>query len=450
MKLCYNIFHKFTCGYSSSVERDLPKVDRRVRLPLPAPFFRDSRNPHGCGSFLAFLDFMQVSGIFACLLRREEILGESQKIDAHGENLYYNTTMKNETLKTESVLPQLPEPLLTWYRANARDLPWRHTRDPYRIWVSEIMLQQTRVAAVLGYYDRFLTAFPTVEALALASEDRLMKCWEGLGYYSRARNLQKAAKLIVDECDGRFPETYEALLKLPGIGEYTAGAIASAAFGEPVPAVDGNVLRVVARIEDCHDDVTDPKVRKKFREQVGEILPQSPEDIRIFNQAMMELGATVCVPNGPPNCEICPAGEFCRGRQAGTAEKLPIKTPKKARRIEEKTVFLLIREGEAALRKRDNTGLLAGLWEFPNVDGVLEENVVYEQLQALGLTVRDWKKKLTAKHIFTHVEWHMTGYVLSVIGQGPEDFLWVSAEKLESLAVPSAFSKFYEEAKRYI
>lgn len=352
--------------------------------------------------------------------------------------------------KTESGLHYLPGALLDWYRENARDLPWRHTRDPYRIWVSEIMLQQTRVAAVLGYYDRFLKTFPTVETLASAPEEQLMKCWEGLGYYSRARNLQKAAKLVVEEYDGQFPKTYEELLKLPGIGEYTAGAIASAAFDQPVPAVDGNVLRVVARIEDCHEDIMDAKVRKSFRERVAEIVPEIPEDIRIFNQAMMELGATVCVPNGPPKCDFCPAGEICLARKRGTVGSLPVKARKKARRIEEKTVFLLVRDGSVALRKRGDMGLLAGLWEFPNADGVLDEKSVYSHLQTLGLTVTDWKKQLTAKHIFTHVEWHMTGYVLLVTGEGPETFLWADAEKLAQLAVPSAFAKYYSEAKKHL
>ena len=232
--------------------------------------------------------------------------------------------MSQENLTTENILQDLPEPLLNWYRANARDLPWRRTRDPYRIWVSEIMLQQTRVAAVLGYYARFLTAFPTVEALAAAPEERLMKLWEGLGYYSRARNLQKTAR-IVAERGGRFPDTYEELLKLPGIGDYTAGAIASAAFGKREAAVDGNVLRVVMRLTDCHDDIADPKVKKAVRAQVQAVMPETAEDIRVFNQATMELGATVCAPNGPPRCLECPARDFCLGRLRGTAEDLPVK-----------------------------------------------------------------------------------------------------------------------------
>ena len=353
--------------------------------------------------------------------------------------------MERQELTTENVLATLPGPLLAWYRENARDLPWRRTEDPYRIWVSEIMLQQTRVAAVLGYYARFLEAFPSVEALANAPEDRLMKLWEGLGYYSRARNLQKAAKAVAEM--GGFPDTYEGLLKLPGVGDYTASAIASAAFGRREAAVDGNVLRVVTRLTDCHDDILDPRTKKTVRERVQAVMPAEAAGIRVFNQATMELGATVCVPNGPPKCDACPAREFCLGRIRGTAESLPVKKPKKARRVEEKTVFLLLREDKVALSRRPDSGLLAGLWEFPNVEGALDERVAAEAVKSMGLTAVEWKNKLTAKHIFTHVEWHMTGYTLSVSGDGPAEWEWVDADGLEAHAVPSAFARYYAEAK---
>ena len=348
----------------------------------------------------------------------------------------------------ENARKRLTEPLLVWFRQNARDLPWRRTEDPYRIWVSEIMLQQTRVAAVLGYYARFLEAFPSVEALAAAPEDRLMKLWEGLGYYSRARNLQRAAKAVVEM--GGFPDTYEGLLALPGIGDYTASAIASAAFGRREAAVDGNVLRVVTRLTDCHDDILDPKTKKAIREQVQSVMPETPADIRIFNQATMELGATVCVPNGPPKCGECPARDFCLSRIRGTAESLPVKRAKKARKIGEKTVFLLLREGRVALRRRPGTGLLAGLWEFPNVEGALDEAAAPAAVSAWGLEAKNWKNKLSAKHIFTHVEWHMTGYTLEVAGKGPADFVWVDGAGLAAHAVPSAFAKYYAEAQRQL
>lgn len=351
-------------------------------------------------------------------------------------------------MTTETILEQLQPILLDWYRKNARDLPWRHTRDPYHIWVSEIMLQQTRVAAVLGYYARFLEAFPRIEDLAAAPEDQLMKLWEGLGYYSRARNLQKTAKRIVEL--GRFPDTYEELLELPGVGDYTASAVAAIAFGRREPAVDGNVLRVVTRITDCHDDILDPKVKKRIRTQLQAVMPENEADIRIFNQSVMELGATVCGPNGAPKCEFCPAAELCQSRKNGTSELLPVKKPKKQRRIEEKTVFVLLRDGQVALRQRENAGLLAGLWEFPNTEGSLTEKDAPAVVADWGLEAKAWKKKLTAKHIFTHVEWHMTGYVLEISGEGPEGFVWVDEDGLNAHAVPSAFVRYYMEAQKQL
>ncbi|WP_312938582.1 A/G-specific adenine glycosylase [Oscillibacter sp.] len=346
-----------------------------------------------------------------------------------------------------TTLSGIVSPLLTWYRTNARDLPWRKTRDPYPIWVSEVMLQQTRVAAVLGYYARFLTAFPTVGALADAPEEILLKQWEGLGYYSRARNLQRAARLVAMTMEGRFPDTYDGLLALPGVGDYTASAVASAAFGLREPAVDGNVLRVFTRLTDCHDDIADSGTKKAVRAQIGAVMPKEPEDIRIFNQALMELGAVVCVPGGPPKCHLCPLMEQCLGRTRGTAERLPVKSPKKARRIEEKTVFLFLRGEEIALRKRPEGGLLAGLWEFPNAEGALDETAAADQCARWAISPRAWKRRLTAKHIFSHVEWHMTCYVMEVFGSGPENFFWANGPALDRLAVPSAFARLKEEAE---
>lgn len=269
-----------------------------------------------------------------------------------------------------------------------------------------------------------------------------MKLWEGLGYYSRARNLQRAARLVTDR--GGFPDTYEGLLTLPGVGDYTAAAIASAAFARREAAVDGNVLRVVTRLTDCHDDIALPQTKKAVRSQVREIFPEAEPDVRIFNQALMELGATVCVPNGPPKCLLCPVRELCLGRERGTAEVLPVKAPKKSRRVEEKTVFLLLREGRAALRKRPEAGLLAGLWEFPNVEGTLDEPAAAQAVRAWGLEPKAWRNRLTAKHVFTHVEWHMTCYTLEVAGEA--DFTWV--DDFEQHAVPSAFSRCRKEAER--
>lgn len=339
----------------------------------------------------------------------------------------------------------IAQPLLAWYGQNARDLPWRHTQDPYAIWVSEIMLQQTRVAAVLGYYARFLSALPTVADLAKVDEDALMKLWQGLGYYSRARNLQKAAQQVMANHNGHFPQTLEGLKALPGIGDYTAGAVASAAFGLQTSAVDGNVLRVVSRLLDCHDDITLPGTKKAFTAWIDTQLPPAGDHMRQFNQAVMELGATICGPNSAPQCGVCPLQKKCLAYSHGTAEKLPVKAPKKPRRKEEKTVFILTSGNQVVVKKRPATGLLAKLWEFPNVDGHLDEAAVAAHLALLGIEPQQWRSRLTAQHIFTHVEWDMVGYCIDVTATQRLPDGWVWAEKtLEAHAVPSAFGRFVE------
>ena len=342
-------------------------------------------------------------------------------------------------------LAAMVRPLLRWYDGHKRTLPWRGTGDPYKVLVSEIMLQQTRVAAVIPYYLRWMEELPTVEALAAVDEERLMKLWQGLGYYSRARNLRKAARMLMDEYGGRFPEEYEALLRLPGVGDYTAGAVASIAFGRPVPAVDGNVLRVAARVAGCDGDILDAKVRRQFREWMEAVMPvDRPGE---FNQALMDLGAMVCLPNGSPDCPGCPLSSFCEANRLGLQDALPVRRKKAARRVEELTVYLLVRQGRVALRRREGTGLLAGLWEFPHVPGTLGDEEAGEPLTGWGLTAREWRKTLTARHMFTHVEWHMTGYLLEAAGEGA-GLTWADREELEALAVPSAFGKFLEEARR--
>ena len=310
----------------------------------------------------------------------------------------------------EQILKQLAQPLLAWYDIHRRILPWREEVSPYRTWVSEIMLQQTRVAAVLPYFQRFMEAFPTVEALAQADTERLMKLWEGLGYYSRARNLQKAARILTEQYGGRFPETYRELTALPGIGDYTAGAILSIAFGQAVPAVDGNVLRLAARITGSRLDVLNAKNRKIFRSWMAAAMSQ--ERPGAYNQALMDLGATVCLPSGAPLCGDCPAGDFCIARQEGCQARLPVRSPKREKRTEHLTVFLLRRGAAAALRQRPDTGLLAGLWEYPHVPGALTEAEAARQLQMWGVNPTKWTKKMSARHIFTHVRWEMTGYVV--------------------------------------
>ena len=333
-------------------------------------------------------------------------------------------------------LRQLPIPLLVWYRENARTLPWRSDPTPYHVWVSEIMLQQTRVAAVLDYYRRFLEAAPDVSTLAALPQDRLMKLWQGLGYYSRARNLQKAAKQVTEDHGGVFPNTYETIRTLAGVGDYTAGAISSIAFGLPVPAVDGNVLRVIARIAGDCGDITTPAMKKKVTATLAEVIPlDAPGD---FNQALMELGATICLPNGAPLCERCPAAPLCRAFQEGRTGELPVKAAKKARRVEERTVYLLFHGDRVALRRRPERGLLAGLWEYPNelADGT-------DWPERWGLTSL-LTRAGTGKHIFTHIEWHMTALVGALDSLAlPEGWVWAGREELvDTYAVPNAFQSF--------
>ena len=334
-------------------------------------------------------------------------------------------------------LHQLPIPLLVWYREKARVLPWRSDPTPYHVWVSEIMLQQTRVAAVLDYYRRFLEAAPDVAALAALSQDQLMKLWQGLGYYSRARNLQKAAEQIMNDHGGVFPNTYEEIRALAGVGDYTAGAVGSIAFGLPVPAVDGNVLRVTARITGDSGDIATPAMKKKVTQALAEVIPlEAPGD---FNQAMMELGATVCLPNGAPLCERCPAAGFCRAFQEGRTGELPVKAAKKAQRVEMRIVYLLFYRDCVALRRRPDRGLLAGLWEYPNeLDGGTD------WLAQWGLSAPPLTKVGTGKHIFSHVEWHMTALAGELDRPDlPDGWVWADRTALRDVyAVPNAFQSF--------
>ncbi len=328
--------------------------------------------------------------------------------------------------------------LIAWYDQHGRRLPWRLTHDAYHIWLSEVILQQTRVQQGLSYYLRFTERFPRIELLAAASEDEVLKLWQGLGYYSRARNLQKAARQIMEDFGGVFPNRYENIRSLAGVGDYTAGAISSIAFGLPTPAVDGNVLRVVSRICADEGDILSPATKKRYTRALEEIIPiKAPGD---FNQAMMELGATVCLPNGAPLCEQCPARDFCRANLEGKTGVLPVKTPKKPRKIEERRVFLLFAEDKVALRRREKKGLLAGLWEFPNVLG--------EELPAKwGLNPQNLTKTAVGKHVFSHIEWHMTAFSGELDSLDlPEGWVWADRAALRDVyAVPNAF-KFVEEA----
>jgi A/G-specific adenine glycosylase len=339
-------------------------------------------------------------------------------------------------MENQQRLREVLPPLLQWFSDHARVLPWRSDPTPYHVWVSEIMLQQTRVAAVLDYYRRFMNELPTVADLAAVDEERLIKLWQGLGYYNRARNLQKAARQVMDDFDGAFPNTYDGIRSLSGVGDYTAGAIASIAFGIPVPAVDGNVLRVLSRILGDEQDIARPSTKDWARNLLLEVIPvRQPGD---FNQAMMELGAVVCLPNGAPLCDQCPAAPFCEAKRTDRTGELPVKSAKKARRMEERTVYLLFRQGRVALRQRPKRGLLAGLWEYPNVlNGT-------EAPEDWGLTLPPLEFGGTGKHIFTHIEWHMTAQMGELYTEElPDGWVWADLTQLrERYAVPGAFDAF--------
>lgn len=344
----------------------------------------------------------------------------------------------------DPLLYEMAEPLIRWYRENKRELPWRQSPDAYRVWVSEIMLQQTRVEAVKSYYKRFLEALPDVKALAEAEEDQLLKLWEGLGYYNRVRNMQKAATQIMVDYGGEFPQTYEEILNLTGIGSYTAGAISSFAFGLAKPAVDGNVLRVISRITGSDRDIMKQSVRKRMETLLEQVIPADASSD--FNQGLIEIGAIVCVPNGEPKCQECPAKEFCVAHKKGIEMELPVKKKAAARRIEKRTV-LIFRDGETrGIRKRPAKGLLAGLYELPGVDGHLTMEEVIEYSKKIGLTPVRVKEAGKAKHVFSHVEWHMIGYQIQVDEleeSCTEDMIFAHPEEIQQrYPIPSAFEKY--------
>ncbi len=341
--------------------------------------------------------------------------------------------------------------LLSWFAENGRPLPWRLDATPYHVWISEVMLQQTRIEAVIPHYEAFIRLMPDLTALAEMPEERLLKCWEGLGYYSRARNLQKAAKAVVASGESELPQTYAELIRLPGIGEYTAGAIASIAFGECVPAVDGNVLRVLSRLLNDDTDVLSPAGKKHFTAVARALVPQTAGQ---FNQAIMELGETVCLPHTAPRCTVCPLAAVCRAKRAGTAADLPVRKKPRARRVEQKTVFLLLSEKEDAvlLHKRPQSGLLAGLYEFPNADGALTAEETLELLNEQGFTVYEMEKTAPAKHLFTHIEWQMSGFVARVCARDVSvDCVWAGTEELMGrFALPSAFKPFLKILQKHL
>ena len=334
--------------------------------------------------------------------------------------------------------------LLNWFYENQRVLPFRTDPSPYHVWLSEIMLQQTRVSAALPYYERFLAALPDIPALAACEEEKLNKLWEGLGYYSRVRNLQKAARIVCEQYGGELPADYDAIRALPGIGDYTAGAICSISFGIPVPAVDGNVLRVFSRLYNDPGVITDPAVKKAFTARVMEHQPPAaPGD---YNQALMELGALVCVPNGAPLCEQCPLARLCQARAAGTALSLPQKAAPKARKLEDLTVALVESPAGFLIQQRPEKGLLAGLWQPLLWEGAaMTAEQLPAALTALGIHgITEVQPIPKAKHIFSHIEWRMTGYTVTVEAQpAPDGWIWATREQLQTeYTLPGAFKAY--------
>lgn len=380
-----------------------------------------------------------------------EVLRKARKAGVCIKAYDCNVTQERMELREEvpvvlSVLDKISKPLLAWYDKQHRILPWREEPTGYRVWVSEIMLQQTRVEAVKPYYERFLNFLPDISSLASANEDVLLKLWEGLGYYNRVRNMQKAAKLIMEEYEGKMPEEYEQLLTLPGIGSYTAGAISSIAYGRKAPAVDGNVLRVVSRLRMDDADILSDRVKKGVEQDLLEIMPEKRAGD--FNQAMMELGAVVCVPNGMAKCGECPLNEICQAHKEERVPDFPVKAKKKPRTVEKKTVLIIKDESRAAIHKRPNKGLLAGLYEFPSLEGHKTKEQVIGALKEWGLHPIFIQPLEASKHIFSHKEWHMKGYAVRVDELMPvegkeQGLLFVEPDETEEkYPIPSAFAAY--------
>ena len=362
---------------------------------------------------------------------------------AAGQTVTEQITAEQRIVILQDVIPTMME----WYRRTARDLPWRERPEAYRVWISEIMLQQTRIEAVKPYYDRFLKQFPGVRELAEAPEEQVLKCWEGLGYYSRARNLQKAAILCMENYGGELPASYEELKALPGIGNYTAGAVASIAYRIPVPAVDGNVLRVLSRVFADSRDISRQSIKTETEKLLLSVIPQDAPGA--FNEAIMEIGETICIPNGFPLCEQCPLAARCLARERGEQELYPVKAPKKERRKEEKTILVLLCQGMAAVRKRPTKGLLAGMYELPWMSGYLSQEEIADCLQLSNASAGEVLSNISymgaAKHIFSHVEWHMKGYMIQTEAPIPGDWEYVPIPELkEKYPIPNAFSAYTE------
>lgn len=337
--------------------------------------------------------------------------------------------------------------LLHWYKSEARELPWRSDPTPYKVWISEMMLQQTRVDTAIPFFGRFIEELPAVSDLARVSEDKLLKLWQGLGYYNRALNLKKAAEIIMKEYGGEIPSDRDTLQSLPGIGPYSSGAIASIAFGGRVPAVDGNVIRIMARITGDLRETTGSVVKKELEALVVSLIPS--EDPGDFNQALMDLGATICLPNGEPKCSLCPVKNHCEALERGMVDKIPVKSAKKPRIIDKKTVLILTSPEGIALEKRSGGGLLPNLWEYPNLDGHLSMEEVKQVLLNQGLKPDEIKPLKASKHIFSHREWHMIGYLIQLeVPAGGSAYTWATTEEIHHrYSIPTAFKEYLKSCR---
>ena len=333
----------------------------------------------------------------------------------------------------KQTLAFIPAPLLAWYRANKRDLPWRGNPTPYQVWVSEIMLQQTRVEAVKEYYTRFINALPTVQDLAECEEEKLLKLWEGLGYYSRVRNMQKAAKTLTAYYDGIFPKRLDELVSLPGIGEYTAGAIASIAYKQPCAAVDGNVLRVVSRLLADNTPISNLAYRRRIAQALTAVYPSEGETCAEFTQSIFELGALICKPQNP-SCLHCPLSRLCQAHKQGTQNAYPVKEEKRAKREENVYVFLMQTPHGFCLRRRES-GVLKGMNEFPSV--VSQGESVTHALQSLDVTQYQEIARRPFTHIFTHIRWNIICVWIQT-ETAPFD-TYTLEEIKESISLPTAF-----------
>lgn len=343
-------------------------------------------------------------------------------------------------------MKQVTEKLMKWYEDNKRDLPWRKNKNPYYIWISEIMLQQTRVEAVKPYFYRFIEELPTIKSLANASDDQLHKLWQGLGYYNRVKNMKRCANICAIQYNGNLPSNYDELLTLPGIGPYTAGAIASIAFNQKVCAIDGNVLRVFARILCLDDDISKQSTKKKFDTLIQEYLPD--EGCDIFNQAVMELGALICIPNGAPLCNICPIQTQCKAYQLGKQSQLPVKNNKVKQKIEKKTIIIITNQSQVVLHKRKE-GLLEGMYEFTTVSKQVNRKEL-KDLISIDYNIKSIKKLPKAKHIFSHRIWDMDGYLVEVEKLRDDD-IKATKEELDTIfAIPTAFKTYYDICNHYL